>query len=307
MYARKAGAAWEILAPAKLNLYLDVLGRRDDGFHELETLMAPVQLYDRLEWRPRRSDCAAEFALQLDPSTVSAGGDVPVNEQNLVWKAAAALGREAGVMPHGVITLTKRIPSQAGLGGGSSDAAAALQLCNAAWGVNYSAGRLASLAAELGSDVPFFLAGRSAVCRGRGELVEPVTGMPRLDVVVAAPRVGISTAAAFKELDAPLVDVPSGRRTNNALSQLINDLLRGARAAAGWRMTNALEAAAASLCPLLRRVGTVFASLPCCAHLLTGSGSAYFAVMPSARQARRAAAWLSSLDLGVVYATATCR
>ncbi|RIK73616.1 MAG: 4-(cytidine 5'-diphospho)-2-C-methyl-D-erythritol kinase [Planctomycetota bacterium] len=307
MYARKTGTAWEIFAPAKLNLYLDVLGRRADGFHELETVMAPVQLHDRLQWAPSDRGAETPFSLRFHPSSSSHAGELPLGRSNLVWQAADALAQDAGLAPHGVITLTKRIPTQAGLGGGSSDAAATLVLLNAAWGLDYSRSRLARLAAQLGSDVPFFLAGSTAICRGRGEIIEPLDDMPRYDVVVVAPPAGVPTAAAFAALGAPPVEHRREPSRSEQLTQLVADLKRGAVAAAGRRMKNGLQHIAETLCPAVRRIGTAFASIACCAHLLTGSGSAYFGVMHSARQARRAAALLRSLDLGSVFATATCR
>ncbi|MCC6494555.1 MAG: 4-(cytidine 5'-diphospho)-2-C-methyl-D-erythritol kinase [Pirellulales bacterium] len=307
MYARKAGTVWEVLAPAKLNLYLDVLGRRPDGFHELETLMAPVRLYDRLQWRAAEAGDDSEFQLDVQAATRMPQHVIPADRRNLVWKAAELLAREAGIAPHGAVTLSKRIPAQAGLGGGSSDAAAALVLLSAAWGFDYPAARLQRLAAELGSDVPFFLAGSTAICRGRGEIVVPVSGIPRLEVVIAVPSEGVATSAAFAALDAPLVAERPAREGDSALASLIARLRRGARASAGRRMFNSLQRVAELLCPAIRRIGTSFASVGCCAHILTGSGSAYFGLMHSARQARRVAALLSSLNLGTIYATATCR
>lgn len=310
MYARKIGEVWEALAPAKLNLYLDVLGRRDDGFHELETLLAPIRLYDRLEWRPA-ADSAAPFSLSYDPAVSARVAELaPPDERNLVWRAIELLAQSAGCRSHGAFTLTKRIPIQAGLGGGSSDAAAALVLANAAWGVDYSISQLGDLAAQLGSDVPFFLAGQSAVCRGRGERVEPLAAMPRLDLVVVAPRAGVSTAAAFQKLDAPHWK-PAASATAEAPSERLSHLLevwrRGAVNGAAQLMTNSLQGVAIELCPVLERIGTLFARLGCHAHQLTGSGSAYFGVMRSARHARRAASILASANLGTVFATATCR
>jgi len=307
MYPRRMGAAWEALAPAKLNLYLEVLGKRDDGFHELETLMAPIRLYDRLQWRPGDQG-ESGFSLRFDPST-SAGlqSAVPVDRRNLVWQAAELLARDAGVAATGQFILTKRIPTQAGLGGGSSDAAAARVLANAAWGLDYSRDELSRLAAQLGSDIPFFLPGQSAVCRGRGERVEPVARLPRLDVVIAVPPEGVSTASAFRALAAAPGGWGREAESRNRLSRLLETLRSGSLAAAGRWMTNRLQSVAAELCPWIRRLGTAFASTSCHGHMLTGSGSAYFAVMRSARHARRVAAELSSRNLGTVFASATCR
>ena len=308
MYARRIGDAWEALAPAKLNLYLDVLGRRADGFHELETLLAPIRLYDRLVWQPRPADGATGFAFSYDPTSSARLVDLaPANDRNLVWRAVELLAQTAGCEPHGSFVLTKRIPIQAGLGGGSSDAAAALVVANVAWGIDYRLAKLSKIAAQLGSDVPFFLAGQTAICRGRGERVEPVDGMPRLNVVVVAPHVGVSTAAAFQTLAAPAWregDSPAGR---HRLAQMLGDLRRGMLRAAFGSMINSLQLAAASLCPVIGRLGTAFAQLGCCAHQLTGSGSAYFGIMRSARQARRAAAILAASNFGTVFTTATCR
>jgi 4-diphosphocytidyl-2-C-methyl-D-erythritol kinase len=307
MYPRKLGMAWEIYAPAKLNLYLDVLGRRSDGFHEVETLMAPIRLYDRLRWSPAAED-SSPFSVEYDASTTaSLQAAAPADESNLVWRAAESLARTAGVEPRGRFTLAKRIPAQAGLGGGSSDAAATLVLANAAWDLNYSRSRLGELAAHLGSDVPFFLAGGSAVCRGRGERVEPVLALPRLNVVIVVPPQGISTAAAYQALNAEPMNSAHLSAPPSQLAQLLKELARGAIAAAGRRMTNALHSAAAAMCPWIDRLGTAFASTACHAHLLSGSGSAYFGVMRSAWHARRIAALLSSANLGTVYATSTCR
>ena len=307
MFPRKMGAAWEVFAPAKLNLYLEVLGKRDDGFHELETLMAPIRLYDRLQWRPCGADAPAAFSLHFDPSTSpKLRAAAPADRQNLVWQAVELLAQTAGIAATGQMTLTKRIPAQAGLGGGSSDAAAALVLANAAWGLDFSRGELSRLAAQLGSDVPFFLAGQSSVCRGRGEQVEPVS-VPRLDVVVVVPPEGVSTAAAFAALAASPERHVAPADSRRRIISLLGNLQSGSIAGAGRWMANRLQSAASELCPWIAGLGTTFAATSCHAHLLTGSGSAYFGVMRSARHARRVAAQLSAVNLGTVFASATCR
>ncbi|MEQ8836838.1 MAG: hypothetical protein RID07_08545, partial [Lacipirellulaceae bacterium] len=180
----KSPENWTALAPAKLNLSLEVLGKRDDGFHELETLMVPVRLFDTLSWTTTASKESSPFSFRLTNPT---SGDTPADQTNLVVRAVELLAKEAGTAPQGVFTLTKRIPTQAGMGGGSSDAAAALMLANRAWGLNYPNQRLARLAAKLGSDVPFFLAGGPAVCQGRGERTQAVRGLQKLHFVVVKP------------------------------------------------------------------------------------------------------------------------
>jgi 4-diphosphocytidyl-2-C-methyl-D-erythritol kinase len=268
--------------------------------------MAPIRLFDRLLWRPLEEGRHPGFALRYDGSSrpdLQAGA--PCDSANLVWRAAELLAREAGIAPYGEFVLTKRIPVRAGLGGGSSDAAAALVLANSAWGLNYPVDRLSALAAQLGSDVPFFLAGGSAICRGRGELVESLPHLPPLQIVLVAPSQGVSTAAAFQALgDEPNEDVR--RESPCRLSELVATCRRGALHRAGRLMFNRLQPAAASLSVWVERLGTAFASTACHAHLLTGSGSAYFGVMQSARHARQVAAQLSSANLGTVYASSTC-
>jgi 4-diphosphocytidyl-2-C-methyl-D-erythritol kinase len=302
MFARKTDSGWEVFAPAKLNLYLEVLGRRSDGFHELETLMAPVGLYDHLQWRPAESN---GFSLRYHTATPRVWqAAAPADHRNLICRAVDLRARTAGVAPSGRFTLTKRIPVGAGLGGASSDAAAALMLASAAWGLGYRQERLSRLASQLGSDVPFFLAGQSAICRGRGELVTPAPSMPRLNVVIVAPPEGISTAEAFASLNALEL---GGRVESERLPSLVDSLQRGRLAEAGRRMINRLQPVATALSPWIAQIGRAFARCNCYSHLLTGSGSAYFGVMRSARHARWAAGVLSSARLGQVFTTATCR
>ena len=308
MYVRKVGAAWEVFAPAKLNLYLEVLGRREDGFHEVETLMAPIRLYDRLQWRSSEANNEVGFTLVYDPSTSpDLRAAAPIDEKNLVSRAIELLARSAGIEPTGHITLTKRIPVQSGLGGGSSDAAAALVLANAAWRLNYSRARLTAIAAELGSDAPFFLAGQSAICRGRGERIESIKSLPKLDVVLVAPPAGLSTATMFNALDAQKPAWTDKFESRRKIDSLVSRLKSGSLSAAAQWMTNRFQAVAAPLCPRIEKLGTAFASCGCHAHLLTGSGSAYFGVMRSARHARRAVGTLRAANLGTVFASATCR
>lgn len=175
-------------APAKVNLTLRVLGRRQDGFHDIETLMAPLDLADRLEVELMESP-GLDFSCS-DPS-------LPVDGSNLVCKAvtafAAATGRELGVRIH----LEKRIPHGAGLGGGSSDAAAVLKALNELLGVGLSVEELEKIAASIGSDVAFFIRGVPAICRGRGERVEPVEGVPSAEILLAKPPFPVSTAWAY--------------------------------------------------------------------------------------------------------------
>src|SRR6478609_3304454 len=167
-----------IRAPAKLNLFLDVLGRRGDGFHDLETLMVPVRLADQVTLSPTQPKSDQLGEIQFTAHTCwpirSAHGlpNVPSGADNLVVKSLKLFQERSGCSLGARVELIKRIPMAAGMGGGSSDAAAALRLANRAWHLNWADDRLSALAAELGSDIPFFLSRGAAICRGRGEQVE---------------------------------------------------------------------------------------------------------------------------------------
>ncbi|MEX2112036.1 MAG: 4-(cytidine 5'-diphospho)-2-C-methyl-D-erythritol kinase [Pirellulales bacterium] len=292
-----------VRAPAKLNLFFEVLAKRSDGFHEVETLMAPISLCDTLVATPGPAGSltvACRWAAPGDGAQLaSACGPLPDEKDNLAFRAVALLRARAGCQQGLHIELLKRIPSTAGLGGGSSDAAAALVAANEVWNLGWSRAALAELAAELGSDVPFFLYPGAAICRGRGERVEPVAGLGRLDFVLVRPPEGLSTAAVYSRWR--VADRP--RRVEPAVAALaLGDLrlLRGA-------MHNQLEAAAESLSPWVGRLRQELAAAGCGAVQLSGSGSAYFGVCHHARHARRIAQRLRTRGIGQVFAVSTSK
>jgi len=173
-------------APAKLNLSLEVKRKREDGFHEIETLMARLKLSDIVEIHKARG-----LTLEIE------GADLPVDESNLVMKAVKVFGKKRGSGVRKKIVLKKRIPSGAGLGGGSSDAAATLIALNEEYETHFSTEELSDMAAEIGCDVPFFLYKQTAICRGRGEIVEP-THIPDLGfVLLLKPSFSVPTAEAY--------------------------------------------------------------------------------------------------------------
>ena len=169
----------EVPAFAKLNLTLEVLGRRDDGYHEVRTILQTIDLADRLEIRPYPS-----LRVECDDPALN-------GEANLVWRAAMALARSRSIRPRASIFIQKHIPVGMGLGGGSSDAAAALIALNRLWGLSLGAEELAQVAAELGSDVPFFLWGGTALAEGRGERVKPLPPLPPQPVTLVCPNTTI--------------------------------------------------------------------------------------------------------------------
>lgn len=288
-----------VRAPAKLNLSLAVLERRDDGFHGIESLMVPVTLADTLRLRVTDEPgirLAVSFGGRLArPQAAALRRDVPADDSNLVVRAARMLAEEAGV-PGGLdVELVKEIPSGAGLGGGSSDAAAVLMAANDAWGLGWSRDRLAALGSRLGSDIPWFFAGGPAVASGRGERVEPVANVPPLPVVIACPAVGLSTAAVYRRC------VPDASRRGEA-AELAHGLAAGRLRSAHPLLHNALEAPARELCPDVARLLADMSRAGAVRPMLTGSGSACFAVARTAPEARRIAARLDAAGWPGVFA-----
>jgi len=181
----------QLFAPAKINLSLKILRRRENGFHEIDTLMAPISLGDELVIEPNESASGIDFS--IDDSTL------PTGDENLVVRAAHLFFAEIREEPRVRINLRKKIPHGAGLGGGSSDAASTLLGLNQLHGAPLSFPRLTNLAAKIGSDVAFFLAGGAAHCRGRGEIVEPAEALPRLSLLLLKPTFGVPTPWAYQQ------------------------------------------------------------------------------------------------------------
>lgn len=296
------GTTWEVAAPAKLNLYLEVLGKRMDGFHELETLMVPVRIYDTLRWTPKPS--SSGVSLSIDQTSLDRSQALST-DGNLVIRAAQLLADRTGVTPHGHFHLTKRISMQAGMGGGSSDAAATLLLANAAWNLGLKQSELSAVAEELGSDVPYFLHSSSAICRGRGERVEPIAGLPRMSFVLVKPNFGLSTPEIYASLhDAEKQTSPA--ESASRIGGLIGELRARAIGKACRLMTNRLEAAAVRIAPEIERLKSALARVGCQGQLMTGSGSTVVGIARSDRHARRLAKWLAAQNVGTVLATASC-
>jgi 4-diphosphocytidyl-2-C-methyl-D-erythritol kinase len=179
----------QVIAPAKINLSLRVLGRRSDGFHEIETFIAPISLCDeiKIERRPGKQEIAFRCD---DPS-------VPKGEDNIVVRAANAFFEETKITSGVSIALKKTIPHGAGLGGGSSDAASTLVALNELFETNLPREALAKMAEMIGSDVPFFIFQSAAVCKGRGELVSPTRLREQLSVLLLKPEFGVPTQWAY--------------------------------------------------------------------------------------------------------------
>jgi 4-diphosphocytidyl-2-C-methyl-D-erythritol kinase len=270
MLIHRFASAVRVWSPAKVNLFLEVLGRRSDGYHDLATLMVRVGLFDTLEFR---ANSAGAVRLHCDHPGLSTGDD------NLVCRAANLLRDRYRIAAGVDVRLTKRIPLAAGLAGGSSDAAATLAGLDRLWGLGLGADTLGKLGAELGSDVPFFFSGPAAWCTGRGEIVEPVAVGRPLHLVLACPSVGLSTASVFKALELPARPV-DGAAIRQALAA-------GDVAEVGRRLHNRLEGPAMQLSPEVARLRQRMAPLGSLGVLMSGSGSTVFALARDAADAKR--------------------
>ncbi len=271
-------------APAKINLFLNVLGLRDDGFHKIQSLIQKVTLYDTLTIKP-----AEDLILRTDSSIST--------RQNLVYKAAQLLKERCGVRKGAHIYLKKHIPISSGLGGGSSDAAAALSGLNKLWGLNLSKGELHELGLRLGSDVPFFLDGPLAFVEGRGEKITPLKMSRQLDILLVKPHISVSTAWAYNELSLQSSGLTKkDKKVDNikffirGLNETGLQLLEG-RAILGSmfnNFSNDLEALVVRRFPVIADIKKRLLEEGAIFSMMSGSGSAVFGVFGSKEEACRA-------------------
>ena len=313
MLLRHFGTHVAVRTPAKLNLFLEVLGRRADGYHELETLMTTVGIYDRLCVAPRDDGQIALVCRWADGWEAvrhrsatrgdrSAFDPLPVGRDNLVVRTIDRLRERAGIASGVSVWLTKTIPAAAGLGGASADAAAALIAVNALWRLTWSQERLRELAAEVGSDVPFFLgtdgsSAEAALCQGRGERMVRLTGVPRLPCVVIRPPAGLSTADVFRACR------PAERPLT--ARQLVSALQSGSLRNIGAALHNRLMEPATVLSPWIARLQAWFARRDVIGHQMSGSGTSYFGLCRTIRQARGLASQARQAGWDAVFVATT--
>lgn len=251
-------------APAKINLSLDVLHKREDGYHEVEMVMTMVDLADRIEMQE----------LPRDTIIISSqAGYIPLDEKNLAFQAAKLIKDRYDVKQGVYIHLDKKIPVAAGLAGGSSDAAAALRGLNRLWKLNIPTEDLQRLGAELGSDVPFCVTGGTAVARGRGEKLEPIESPPQCWVVLAKPPINVSTSEIYGKLRANAIQHhPSTARVIEAIQQKRFDHLCD-------NLGNVLEEVTLDLYPEVRQLKDCMIRLGADGVLMSGSGPTVFGLV----------------------------
>ena len=262
---------------AKINLYLQVVGKRRDGYHDLCTIFQTVSLYDSLTF-----SCADEIVFSCDDASV------PTGEENLVVRAANALRKRYEVREGAGIHLEKRIPFPGGLGGGSSNAAIALLGLIRLWGIKPAKKVLHQIAKDLGSDVPFFLLGGTAVGIGRGTDIEPRCDIEQQHLLIVTPEVHVSTRDAFKRLDSP-----------SLTKQESNRILEICRFAAkslvftGTTLRNDFETTVFAAYPEVERVKETLLGLGAIGAMMSGSGASVFGIFDK-EETRQAA--IKALD-----------
>lgn len=296
-------------APAKVNLGLALVGTRPDGYHLLESLFAPIDVCDELTLtvEPGPLAIALDLGPALDPDLPEAVGSVPTGPDNLVWRAARLFCERAGLSASIRIGLRKAIPAGAGLGGGSSDAAAVLRGLVRLSGQAVDPGELARWALELGADVPFFLAPSPAFVCGIGERIERVEGLPELPLALVNPGKTLATADVYRTSDRLASALTKNRagstmRALSGLTQNRRDLVPALRDL----LINDLEPAARQLCPAVARISERLERVGARVVSMTGSGATVFGVFDSEAAASDAAERLRAEEAGVPDRSERC-
>lgn len=260
----------KITANAKINLTLDITGVRPDGFHSLRSVMVPITLCDELFFE--KSDA---FAFDCNIKSLA-------NADNLCVRAANAFFAKTGITPSVSITLIKRIPFPAGLGGGSADAAAVLRGLNEFYANPLEDNALFAIAESLGSDISLCLLGKPALCEGRGELLTPLCGVPKMNIVVAIGNGRLSTPDVYRRYDA------MGLAVRNDTDAFMSALEKGDNRALVASLGNAFEPVADVLCPETKQLRGILSELGAVNARLSGSGPSVFGVFESEQKAKDA-------------------
>ncbi len=256
------------LAPAKINLSLHVLRKRPDGYHDLASVMQKISIYDELTFFPRDGGI----------TLCCPGTDLPTDEKNLVYRAARAIFQHAGYTGGVEIVLTKKIPSAAGLGGGSSDAAATLVALNDLCSLNVSQSDLLKLGAKLGADVPFFIFGSRAFATGIGDALQVLPDFPPLNIILINPPFELSTRKVYENLNLALTK----KKNNYSIPRFyaLGDVIR--------ELHNDLEAVSFRMHPQLNAFKQLLLDEGALGALMSGSGPTLFGIFADEKSAKEA-------------------
>ena len=274
---------------AKINLTLDILGKRPDGYHEVAMVMQSIGLHDTIEMEKS----AAGIALTINVPWLRA------DEKNLAWRAAALMQQEYGLSGGVNMRLTKRIPVAAGLAGGSADAAAVLRGMNRLYELGLSDAKLCELGARLGSDIPFCLLGGTMLSTGRGEVLTRLSNLPETWVVLAKPRISVSTAWAYQNYD----EQGAEQHPDNARIQ--QEIARGDRKAVAKLLCNVLESVTIKRYAVISRYKELMLEQGAMASMMSGSGPTVFGLAESRGTANKIADCLRASTKADVFVTRT--
>ena len=258
-------------APAKINLGLDVLGKRADGYHELEMVMSSVDLADRLIMEELEED---KIIIETNKAFL------PIDKRNNVYQAASIVKKRYGINKGILIRITKNIPVAAGLGGGSTDCAAALRGMDRLWQLGLTMPELIDIGMEVGTDVPYCIYGTTALISGKGEKVTPLRPMPQCWVVLVKPRLSVSTGKIFQEVDLDQLHHPDIQELSDAI--LAEDYQRMIAA-----MGNSLESITIPKHPVVQQIKERMMKYGADVALMTGSGPTVFALCQKYSRAQR--------------------
>ena len=276
-------------ANAKINLTLDILGKRPDGYHEVAMVMQTVGLHDTLTLEKREQG----ISLNINVPWLKA------DEKNLAWRAAALVQEEFGLTGGVHIELIKRIPVAAGLAGGSADAAAVLKGMSELYGLNLSDNKLCELGAKLGSDIPFCLLGGTMLATGRGEVLKRLPDMPETWVVLVKPRISVSTAWAYQNYD----EQGAERHPDNEAIQ--KEIACGNRKGVAKLLCNVLESVTINKYDVIERYKQMMLAKGAMASMMSGSGPTVFALAKNREQAEEIAGFMRQEKNADVFVTRT--
>ncbi|MDE6026372.1 MAG: 4-(cytidine 5'-diphospho)-2-C-methyl-D-erythritol kinase [Lachnospiraceae bacterium] len=282
-------------AYAKVNLALDVLGKRPDGYHDVRMIMQNLNIFDELEFTVSEKKSGEDFssskAENYNIEIETNKPELPTDESNLIYKAILLMFKEYNVSGDVHVKLTKNIPIEAGMAGGSSDCAATLKAINDIFSLNATTDDLMKLGVKLGADVPFCILGKTALSEGIGEILTPVTGLPDCSVLVVKPPIGVSTALIYNNIKC---DELTSRPDTDGMLQALEDhnIIKVAST-----MENVMETVTTNLYPEINQIKAAMKKYGALNAIMSGSGPTVFGIFTDSEKAWDAAIHIGELEL----------
>lgn len=274
-------------AYAKVNLALDVIGRRENGYHDVKMIMQNLDIYDELEFAIEDVIDGKGYEIVIEADHP----DIPTDERNLIYKAAKLLCEEYGISKRIIINLVKNIPVEAGMAGGSTDAAATLHAVNELCGLGLSTQQLMEYGVKLGADVPYCVLGKTALSEGIGEILTEIDALPECFVAVAKPPVGVSTKLIYTELDSrPIEQHPK-------VDEMVEALKNQDVAEVAGLMENVLETVTAPMHPEINEIEKYMLEYGALNAIMSGSGPTVFGIYEDKERAEKAIAAIEAAGL----------